>query len=201
MLRLADADILPYKFSNSDETIGKYISDLMKLTDDMREETKLFNENINKKYFLYSSDPAKTYVVPPLKTEVPYIDFSPLQNAEVRLKAAADEYDNLIKKLKETDVVLSEEKVKELNGILLHTERALTLPDGLPGRPWYTHQIYAPGFYTGYGVKTLPAVREAIEQRNWDEAAKQIKTVAGVLDNYTTKINSASEILKAEFNK
>jgi N-acetylated-alpha-linked acidic dipeptidase len=201
MLRLADADILPFKFTNSDETINQYIFDLMKLTDDMREETKLFNENINKKYFLYASDPTQTYIVPPLKTEVPYIDFTPLQNAQLRLKATVSEYDNLIKELAETDIILSEEKVKELNEILMHSERALTLPDGLPGRPWYVHQIYAPGFYTGYGVKTLPAVSEAIEERDWQEATKQVKIVAGVLDNYASIINSASRIIKAEFNK
>lgn len=201
MLRLADADILPLKFSNSDETIEKYISELMKLTDNMREETKSFNEKINKNYFLYASDPTKTFVVPPLKTEVPYIDFSPLQNAQVKLKTAAEEYDNLIKEIRTKNIDLTEEKDKELNEILIKTERALTLAGGLPGRPWYTHQIYAPGFYTGYGVKTIPAVREAIEERSWDEASKQIKVVAGVLDKYTGAITSASEVLKQELNK
>jgi N-acetylated-alpha-linked acidic dipeptidase len=201
MLRLADAEILPFKFSNSDETIENYISELITLTDDMREETKLFNEEINKKYFLYASDPQKTYIVPALKTDVPYIDFSPLQNAAVKLNEAASEYDAFIKELSETDVVLNEQKVKELNEILMHSERALTLADGLPGRPWYIHQIYAPGFYTGYGVKTLPAVREALEQRDWEEAAKQIKIVAGVIENYASRINDASGIIKEEFQK
>ena len=78
----------------------------------------------------------------------------------------------------------------------MQIERALTLPAGLPGRPWYIHELYAPGFYTGYGVKTLPAVREAIEQREWDEAENQIKVAAGVIENYAAKIKSAVEIIK-----
>ena len=201
MLRLADADILPFRFSNSAKTIGEYISELMKLTDDMREETKLFNENINKNYFLYASDPTKTYVVPPLKKDVPYIDFSPLQNAEVKLNAAAEEYDKLLKEMQAGDAALSAEKAKKLNEALMHSERSLTLQNGLPERPWYIHEIYAPGFYTGYGVKTLPAVREALEQRDWDEASKQIHIVAGVIENYASTINSASEIIKTEFQR
>ncbi len=197
MLRLADADILPFKFTNSYETIDKYISELMKMTDSMREETKTFNVNINKKYFLYASDPTKTYVVPPLQKEVTYIDFSPLQNAEVKLKEASAEYDNLVRKLKESGTALTDKQTKELNTTLMQTERALTLSAGLPRRPWYIHEIYAPGFYTGYGVKTLPSIREAIEQRNWEEAEDQIKVVAGVIENYASKIRSASEIIKS----
>ena len=196
MLRAADADILPFRFTNSCETIDGYIKDLMKMTDKMREETKTFNENINRKYFLYASDPTKTYVVPPLKKEVPYIDFSPLQNAEVKLKEASSEYDNLVKKLKDSGTSLTAKQTRELNTVLMQTERALTLPAGLPGRPWYIHEIYAPGYYTGYGVKTLPSVREAIEQRNWQEAEDQVKVVSGVIENYASKIKSASEIIK-----
>ncbi len=196
MLRLADANVLPFRFINSYETIDKYITELMESIDNMRQETKSFNENINKKYFLYASDPTKTYVVPPLKKEVPYIDFAPLQNAEIKLKEVSAEYDNLVKKLEESGTALTDRQALKLNETLKQTERALTLPTGLPGRPWYIHELYAPGFYTGYGVKTLPAIREAIEQREWHEAENQIKVVAGVIENYAAKIKSAVEIIK-----
>ena len=73
------------------------------------------------------------------------------------------EYDNLVKKLLESGTALTDKQARKLNETLMQIERALTLPAGLPGRPWYIHELYAPGFYTGYGVKTLPAVREAIE--------------------------------------
>jgi N-acetylated-alpha-linked acidic dipeptidase len=71
-------------------------------------------------------------------------------------------------------------------------ERALTLKDGLPGRPWYKHQIYAPGLYTGYGVKTLPAVRESIEQKQWKRAEEQIVRVGKALENAAAAIEAAA---------
>ena len=66
----------------------------------------------------------------------------------------------------------------------------------MPRRPWYRHQIYAPGFYTGYGVKTLPGVREAIEQKNWSEADQQIVATAQALAAHTNAINRAAEQLE-----
>jgi N-acetylated-alpha-linked acidic dipeptidase len=71
----------------------------------------------------------------------------------------------------------------------------LTRSEGLPRRPWYVHQIYAPGFYTGYGVKTLPAVREAIEQRQWQEAEQQIGIVAGTIAGYAKEVDRATAAL------
>jgi len=73
----------------------------------------------------------------------------------------------------------------------LAAEHALTTPTGLPRRPWYRHQLYAPGFSTGYGVKTMPYTREAIEQRNWDQARAGIVTVAAALVVYRTQIDTA----------
>jgi N-acetylated-alpha-linked acidic dipeptidase len=86
--------------------------------------------------------------------------------------------------------------LREANNKLILVERALTLKDGLPNRPWYEHQIYAPGFYTGYGVKTLPAVRESIEQKQWKEAETQIARVGKVLENAGEAIDSATAELK-----
>ena len=83
--------------------------------------------------------------------------------------------------------------MKAVNAHLLQSERKLTSPDGLPGRPWFRHMIYAPGFYTGYGVKTIPGVREAIEQKKWKEAEEQIVRVAGVLQDEAALIESAAE--------
>ncbi|MDH3530425.1 MAG: folate hydrolase, partial [Acidobacteriota bacterium] len=77
---------------------------------------------------------------------------------------------------------------------LYKTERALTSETGLPGRDWFRHQIYAPGFYTGYGVKTLPAVREAIEQRDWDLAGKKIEFVANIIENFASEIDRAAQL-------
>ena len=56
-----------------------------------------------------------------------------------------------------------QDRLSQLNVLLTSIDRALLDPRGLPGRPWYRSFIYAPGLMTGYGVKTLPAVREAIQ--------------------------------------
>ena len=89
---------------------------------------------------------------------------------------------------------MSSDQQKALDQILFKTERSLTRSEGLPRRDWFTHQIYAPGYYTGYGVKTLPAIREAIEQRNWKEAQEQIAVVAGTLDRFSAEIDRAAKI-------
>ncbi len=78
----------------------------------------------------------------------------------------------------------------------MHIEQALTLPEGLPRRPWFRHQIYAPGFYTGYGVKTVPGVREAVEQKQWTEANRQIEIVSKVIENYAAQVDRAAEIAR-----
>ena len=83
-------------------------------------------------------------------------------------------------------------ELRELNRLLFQSERQLTAKDGLPRRPWYRHQIYAPGFYTGYGVKTLPGVREAIEQKNWSEASAQAVVIAGAIDALTSQVRLAA---------
>ncbi|MEO8415257.1 MAG: transferrin receptor-like dimerization domain-containing protein, partial [Ginsengibacter sp.] len=114
-------------------------------------------------------DPTKKYVIPVAKPDVPYLDFSPLQNALEQLK-------------KNTDIlqVIFDNKIKAnnvsqtFNESLYHAEQQLLNETGLPRRSWYRHTIYAPGFYTGYGVKTMPGIREAIEQRKWKEAQEQI---------------------------
>ena len=82
----------------------------------------------------------------------------------------------------------------ELDRFLYRTERLLTRTEGLPRRDWFRHQIYAPGFYTGYGVKTLPGIREAIEQRNWKEAAEQIEVASRTIERFATEIDKAAAI-------
>lgn len=113
---------------------------------------------------------------PDPKPEVPFIDFSPLQNALAGLEKSALAFQN------------GEKNPAIANEILLKMEQFLTREEGLPGRPWFKHQIYAPGFYTGYGVKTLPGVREALEEYNWNLAQDQIKILAGVLDEFSMKV-------------
>jgi N-acetylated-alpha-linked acidic dipeptidase len=97
-----------------------------------------------------------------------------------------------------SELSLDPQMLAEINGLLIQSERALTSDAGLPGRPWYKHQIYAPGAYTGYGVKTLPAVREAMEQENWKQAEQQVPVVAKVLEDEAALIDSVTALLGAQ---
>ena len=83
-----------------------------------------------------------------------------------------------------------------MNEILFKAERSLINEKGLPRRSWYKHQIYAPGYYTGYGVKTLPGIREAIEQRNWKEAQENIEIVSKTIENYTQQVQKAMNVIR-----
>jgi N-acetylated-alpha-linked acidic dipeptidase len=191
VLRLSEAEILPFEFNNFAETVAKYAKEVTKLADDMREETEEKNRRIKEKTFEAVADPKETYVVPPPKEPVPFLNFAPLQNAVARLQQSARDYDRATSGFATDGKAIPVEKKKALNATLMKTERALTRREGLPRRPWFIHQIYAPGFYTGYGVKTLPAVREAIEQRNWEEANAQIEIVAKVIEGFASEVERA----------
>ena len=206
-LRLANADILPFRFGPFAEHVETYQEEVMDLLEDTRTETETVNALIASDAYVLSADPAKTYVPPLPKGEVPYLNFAPLQNALTRLKESAEAYDNAFDAVMSTHASLSSEEyeamatpqhrtaLRELNEMLLLTERRMTSDRGLPRRPWYRHQIYAPGFYTGYGVKTLPGIREAIEERRWDEASEQTEQLSDVLVRTAEAIEEATELL------
>ncbi|MBC7797340.1 MAG: M28 family peptidase, partial [Pyrinomonadaceae bacterium] len=190
-LRMANADVLPFEFVNSAETIGEYVNELTRMTDAMRDDTKVFNQNLADGTYNAAQDPKLKFVTPKPKTEVPQIDFTPLQTAISKLQKSAKDYETAT-----NGKQFTVETQKQINAILYQSERALLDDKGLPRRAWFKHQIYAPGFYTGYGVKTLPAVREAIEQRNWMEANEQMKTVAATIERFAAKIDEATKFAK-----
>jgi N-acetylated-alpha-linked acidic dipeptidase len=192
-LRLADADLLPFEFSNFAETVGKYVDELSKLADDMRTKTDELNLELKEKTLEAVSDPTKTYVPPKEKDAVPYLNIAPMQNALAAIQQKSKEFGTAVKDLDPAS--LSRATIDSLDNILMHAERSLTSEKGLPRRPWFVHQVYAPGAYTGYGVKTLPAVREAIEQRNWKEADDQVEVVASVLRNFSEQLGRATAIV------
>jgi N-acetylated-alpha-linked acidic dipeptidase len=165
VLRLANADTLPFEFTNFADTISQYVTELTRLTDQMRDETKTNNFAISSGMWQSVQDPTETYIVPKQKEAVPTIDFAPLQKALKNLQENSRDFQKA-----SANKLPSERERKSLDEIIYKTERSLTSTEGLPRRDWFRHQIYAPGFYTGYGVKTLPGIREAIEQRNWQEA-------------------------------
>ena len=172
VLRMADAEVLPFEFKNLHKTVATYVTELQALTDQMRESTLVQNEAIKGNNYKLAADPNDFFKAPVAKEEVPYIDFSPLQNALRSLELSTVKLSDTVAKLP------AGSNQSALNQKLYQAEQVLLTTSGLPRRGWYKHTLYAPGFYTGYGVKTIPGVREAIEQRNWKEAQEQISIVA-----------------------
>jgi len=192
-LRLANADILPFNFTDMYGTVNAYVNELVKKVDEMRTTTEMNNRLLKNKYYVYANDPTKTFVPPTPKDDVPFLDFSPLQNALAKLKISADLY----QQLSDANHNLPVSVLTQLNFILLQSERKLLLANGLPNRLWYKHSIYAPGYYTGYGVKTMPGIREAMEAMDWKDAQREIAEASGAIDSYTAQLNSAISLLKS----
>ncbi|HEA29587.1 MAG TPA: M28 family peptidase [Leeuwenhoekiella sp.] len=187
-LRLANADILPFEFKSWYTTVSGYLDEIMKETEKMRKETEKHNKLVADNAYKLASDPKEPFVAPKKEVEVPFMDFAPLQNAMSALKETVNNFD--YKAMKE----LTGAKKDKLNQQLMGLEQVLLNKDGLPRRPWFKHEIYAPGFYTGYGVKTLPGVREAIEQKNWEEAQEQIKVLAETLTAYNNALKNVAAL-------
>jgi N-acetylated-alpha-linked acidic dipeptidase len=191
-LRMADADVLPFEFNSFYKTVNDYMGEVKTLLDNTRSETEMDNNLIRTGIYDLAKDPKKTYASPAVKSTVPYLDFSSLENAMNELRNAAEEFQHAYPNA----TSLSAEKQKALNEILFKAERSLVSEKGLPRRAWYKHTIYAPGYYTGYGVKTLPGIREGIEQRSWGEAQDNISEVAHAVNQYVIEIKKANAILK-----
>jgi N-acetylated-alpha-linked acidic dipeptidase len=199
-LRLADADILPFDLDTLVQTIAEYVDELKTLTETMREETAEHNRMVRDGAFVAAADPKATYVPPQVDAPVPHLNFAPLDNALESMRVAAAAYDRAMTETRSRDAALPADRKDALNATLMSVESSLSRDEGLPGRPWYRHYLYAPGFYTGYGVKTLPAVREAIELKQWDQVDGQIAVTAETLGQLTHQIEKAAEILEGRAN-
>jgi N-acetylated-alpha-linked acidic dipeptidase len=195
-LRLANAEYLPFTFASAAETVARYHKQVADLTSQMRRETQEANRQVDENLLKLAADPTQTFVVPEKKSAVPFLNFAPLENALAKLKQSAWSYDKALATATREGKPVPEARRRALDAILMKAERALTREEGLPRRSWFKHHIYAPGFYTGYGVKTLPGVREAIEQRNWTEADEQIRVAAGVLERFAAEIERATAALR-----
>lgn len=193
VMRLADSELLPYDFDNFTDTIRRYIDEVQKLAKDKRDQIIERNKRIDEGLFAATMDPRVPTIAPPKETVPPFLNFAPLDNGLAALQRTAEAYDKALAVATENGgAALARAALKEANDKLIQVERALTLNEGLPNRPWFKNQIYAPGFYTGYGVKTLPAVRESIEQKEWKLADEEIGKVGKVLENAGEAIQGAT---------
>lgn len=198
VMRLADAEILPFDFTDFADTIHKYTKDLQKLLADKQDQIREQNQELEEGVFKATLDPRRPTVAPAKEEVPPHLNFAPMQNAAEGLTRSAEHYRDAFL---HNQAALSNEDAQwlhTLNEQLIESERKLTNDEGLPRRPWYKHLIYAPGIYSGYGVKTVPGVREAIEQKHYDEADQEIVRVAKALEDEAALIESAAEKLEAE---
>lgn len=186
-LRFANAASLPFDFRNLQSTISKYASEVITMADEQRENTQVENQLIKEKYYIIANKVTEPLLPPVAKDEVPFLNFSSLQNAVAVLAKSTNALNVII-----AANTLTADKKNELNKQLYKAEQTLLTKDGLPRRGWYKHAIYAPGFFTGYGVKTLPGIREAIEQRNWKEAQEQIEIAAGSITSLSSYLDAAA---------
>lgn len=190
-LRLADAEVLPFDFRSLQKTISGYLTELMALTEQMRETTSVENQLIKANDYKLAADPTKPEAAPKAKDEIPFVDFSGMQNALTTLEKSSGKLNEAWNR-----EVATNNNLEALNKALYQAEQQLLTTDGLPRRAWYKHAIYAPGFYTGYGVKTLPGIREAIEQRNWKEAQEQLNLDANVITKFAAYLDKTAAMVK-----
>ena len=196
VLRVADADVVPLQFTGFAETFADYVEELHKLTDEKRKTAEELTKLLDQKAFNLAADPTRVVLPPAREPEVPYLNFAPFDNVVLRLKASAKAYDAQYAKLQSGEITLTPAQVKELNGLLQGMEQALTATRGLPNREWFKHLIYAPGMLTGYGVKTVPGVRESIESNQFEVANEYIGVTAAALNGYCDRLDHATRVIK-----
>ncbi len=193
VMRLADAEILPFDFADFADTVQKYTKDLEKLLKDKQDEIRERNQELEDGVFKATLDPRRPTIAPPKEDVPPHLNFAPMHNAADALTKSAERYR---KAMAQKQGSINEQQAEALNAKLMQSERALTNEDGLPRRPWYKHLLYAPGVYSGYGVKTVPGVREGIELKHYAEADQEIARVAKVLEAESALIDSAAEMVE-----
>ena len=189
MMRLADADLIPFQFTDLADTIHRYVDEVSKLADTMRAQAKEQDTELADSTYKALADPKKTLVPPAEEVVPPYFNFAPLHQASDDLTTAAAEYEKALAAYP----VANETAV---NADLIRAERVLLDKEGLPNRPWFENMIYAPGFYTGYGVKTLPAVRETIEQKDWKDVDPLIARTAAAIEREAELLKQATKTLE-----
>jgi N-acetylated-alpha-linked acidic dipeptidase len=202
MMRLADADLIPVDYSPQAEAISKYETELEKLLKDKQDEFTERNLELQEGVFKATNDPRRPTQPPPPETVPPYMNFAPMKNAIDTLKKSSDRYSKALSKWRDSgSSQLPAEKVKLINADLMQVPRLFLNEKGLPERPWFKNQIYAPGAYTGYGAKPIAAVREYMDEKKWKEADAQIPGVAQVIENVAAGISKAADDLDSAVSR
>jgi N-acetylated-alpha-linked acidic dipeptidase len=196
VMRLADADLIPYEYNAEAETIERYVKELEKLLKDKQDEITERNLELKEGVFSATADPKKAFVPPPAKQVPPFMNFAPLKNGVETLKKSAERYQAVFAKWQAGGTEIPAQTAAALNEELIQIQRTFLTEKGLPERPWFKHQVYAPGAYTGYGAKPIAAVREYMDQDKWKEADTQVPMVGQVLENVAAAIGKAADDLE-----
>ncbi len=191
VLREADAEVLPFRFTGFADTVAGYLEELKKLNADLKTKSETQDKLLAAGDFKLAANPAETDIAPAAEGPVPSIDFAALDQAVAKLKASAKAYDDALAAAGE----VAPARAAKVNALIGDIDQTLLDPEGLPGRPWFKNLAYAPGVLTGYGAKTLPGVREAIEGRRWAEAQSYVGKTAKVLTDYAARIDAATAAL------
>jgi N-acetylated-alpha-linked acidic dipeptidase len=198
VVRMADADLLPFQFSDFADDVKMYVREVEKFADKQREEIQETNQKLAEGMYEATADPRYSWVTPKKEEVPPHLNFAPLDNAVESLERSSAEYQKALDRVSANGgAALASASVKDVNEMLIQCEHKLTTPEGLPGRFWYKHELYAPGVYTGYAAKAIPAVREGLEQKKWKEAEESAARVAKVLENEAQHISAAAAKLSA----
>ena len=196
VLRAADARLLPMRFGDFSDTFARYIKQLNKLVENTREETYQQHMLLDNHAYTLTTDPTRPVAPPQRESDVPKnINLTPLDNAAKKLAQRAQAFQMAYAARAADGFNMSAKKRARANAMMLRMEQALTDADGLPGRAWFRHMIYAPGMLTGYDVKTVPGVREALEGRRWGEANRYAVITAKVIDDYCAQLDKLTKLL------
>jgi len=196
MLRLADADLVPLHAQDFAASVARYLDEIEHLADKSREETQDNHRLLDARVYELAASATDPVGPPARDADVPFLNFAPLANASAALTASARAFDAAYAAALAEPGRLPAARAASVNALLATAERALLGEPGLPGRPWYRHMVYAPGLYTGYGAKTLPAVREAVEERRWAEVGESVAATAAALDAYRRALDAATAALR-----
>ncbi|HMA75588.1 MAG TPA: transferrin receptor-like dimerization domain-containing protein, partial [Xanthobacteraceae bacterium] len=192
VLRMADADVPLQRYGDFADTVSRYLDQVKKLADTKREAAETQAKLLAANAYHLTDDPTKTSGPPaPLKS-VPHFNMAPLENAVDHLKRSAKAYDTA---LAAKGAAQSEAVKVKLIDLARRTEQSLAVDVGLPGRDWYKHLIYAPGRYTGYDPKTLPGVREAIEEERWADVDRYSALTGAALEVYADKLDEGVRLM------
>jgi N-acetylated-alpha-linked acidic dipeptidase len=197
ILRIAEAPVLPLEFTGFADTMRDYVEDLHKLLDERRMRAAELTALLDQNAYGLAADPTRAVGAPEREAPVPDLNLAPLDAVLPRLQSSAAAYDAAYARVTAGEIKLSAAQRKQLDALLQGMELRLTDPRGLPGRDWFRHFVYAPGLLTGYAVKTMPGVREAIEAGRWDEAERYAAMTAERLGAYAEGIEQATAVMSA----